>query len=198
MSGPQPSGLVDGPRGTPAPQNARLGACDEEGTTARKGLETLEVQLASIYHVKRTGCWQHLVQDIPVMPFSVGNLNQSGEGATQVQQRRPLHGALGGLKPRPRKHRPAEVNGGRVQSVNGAVESKAPRFVSVHRPRGGDHEVREVGRNAPVDGLLGVGERGTREAPREAPVIELPWPRTQAGFQVTPAFAIGQLCEAET
>src|SRR3954447_2166130 len=127
-----------------------------------KGVETLEVQIASIYDVKRTGFWQDLVQDIHVRPFSVGNLNKSGDGATQVPQRMHLHRTLGGLKPRPRKHGQAEVNGGRVQSVNGAVEIKAQRFVSVHWPCGGDHDWREVGINAPIDGLIGVGERGTR------------------------------------
>ncbi len=137
--GPQAGGLVDGPRVAPSQQDAGFGACDKEGAVTMQGVETLKVQIAPIHHVERaSGFRQDPVKDIHVMQFSIGNLNESGDGATQVQQRMHLHRSLGGLKPSPRKDRQAQVNGRRVERIDGAIEIETERLRRVHRPGGCD------------------------------------------------------------
>src|SRR5271169_6886762 len=84
MIGPQACGLADGPRVASSQQDAGFGACDKERTATMQDVETLEVQIAPIHHVEGASFRQNLVQEIHVMPFSVGNLNKSGNRATQV------------------------------------------------------------------------------------------------------------------
>src|ERR1700687_4449146 len=163
-----------------------------------EGVETREVHIAPIHHVERTGFRQDFVKKTDVRPFSIGNLNESGNGAAQIQQRMHLHRGLGELESGPRKQGQAQINGGRVESIDSAVEIKSQRLIGVHRPCGCDQNLGEVSIDAPVDGLVGVRERRARDATAEAHVIELRMDRTQAGFDVAQAFAIGQLREAQT
>jgi len=136
--GSQSSGLVDSPRITPSQQNTSFGAGYKERTATMEAVEALEVQIAPIHHVERAGFRQQFVQNIHVMQFSVGNLNESRNGATQVQQRMHFHRAFCGLEPSPRKQGQAQVNGGRVESIDGAVEIESKRLLGIHRPCGCD------------------------------------------------------------
>src|SRR5664279_5172648 len=82
--GAQPSALVNGPRLTPS-QDAGLGAGYEECAATMEGMETPEVQVAAVHHVERTGFRKHPIENIHVMKFSIGSLNESWDRATQVQ-----------------------------------------------------------------------------------------------------------------
>ena len=95
-----------------------------------------------------------------------------------------LDGSLVGPKASPREHRQAEVDGSGVQGIHGVVEVQAERLVGVDRPRDVDEYLREVGEDAPVVCLVGVGQRGARDLAAKAQVIELAWNRTQTGFDV--------------
>src|ERR1022692_525048 len=70
-----------------------------------------------------------------VVQFSVGNANKGGDIAVQVQQGVHLHGGLVLPEFRPRKKCQAQVDGGRVQSIQALVEVHAERLVGVERPR---------------------------------------------------------------
>ena len=52
---------------------------------------------------------------------------------------------------------------------------------------------REIGVDAPVVTLVGIGKRGARHLPAKAPVIEFAAHRSEARFDVTKAFAIREL-----
>ncbi len=86
-----------------------------------QGVETLKVQIAPIHHVERAGFRQDPVKDIHVMQFSIGNLNESGDGATQVQQRMHLQPLLWWTETRAHgktdKHRSMVVAVERLESV---------------------------------------------------------------------------------
>ena len=73
---------------------------------------------------------------------------------------------------RPRKQRQAEIDGGRVQSVQTLVQIHADRIVGVERPRYPDENLREVRIDAPVAPLVGVGQRRARHFAAEPHVVE--------------------------
>ena len=69
-------------------------ADDEERRAHGESVQPLEIEVATIYHVERTGLDRDIVEDIHVVQFSVGNANKSGDIAVQIQQRVHLHGGL--------------------------------------------------------------------------------------------------------
>ena len=107
------------------------------------------------------------------MQSSFGNFNKSGDRATQIEQGVHLDGSLLGSEPGPREHRQAEVDGGGVQGIHGVVEIETERLVGVHGARDVNENLSEVGEDAPVVRLVGVGQRGARDHAAEAHVIKL-------------------------
>jgi len=88
-----------------------LGANDEEGPGRMYGVEPLEIYIAPIHDVKSAGLGQQDVQDVDVVQFAVGNVNEGGDAAAQVQQRVKLDRRLGSAEVRPGKDREAQVDG---------------------------------------------------------------------------------------
>lgn len=61
----------------------------------------------------------------------------------------------------------------------------------VQLPGGSDEQVGEIGEDAPVAMLVGMGEVVARDAAAKPHVIELGLLRPQAGFDVAQAFTVG-------
>jgi len=59
--------------------------------------------------------------------------------------------------------------------------------------RGADEHLRKVSKDAPIAVLVGVGQCGTRHSGANAHVIQLGANRSQTGFNIAQALAIGQL-----
>ena len=113
----------------------------------------------------------------------------------QVQQRVQLDGGFGGAEQRPRKHRQAQVDGGRVQRVDRVVELQPQGLVGIQRAGDANHGLCELGVDAPVAALIGVGERVARHPAADAHVIELVLMGAQTRFDIAQALAEGELRE---
>jgi hypothetical protein len=99
------------------------------------------------------------------------------------------------LERRPWKQRQAEIDGGGIKRVDGVCEIDAEAVVRVQAPGGGDQGLGEVGVDAPVASLVGVGQCVARHLAADAHVIELGLLGAQADFDVAQTFTIGELCE---
>src|ERR1022692_3683190 len=130
-----------------------------------------------------------------VVQFSVGNANKGGDIAVQVQQGVHLHGGLVLPEFRPRKKCQAQVDGGRVQSIQALVEVHAERLVGVERPRDFNQDMGKLGEDAPVACFVGVGQSAARHRAAKPQVIEFPGHGSEAGFDVPQALAVSQLRE---
>src|SRR5215470_19447583 len=106
-----------------------------------------------------------------------------------------LHGALVLAKLRPRKQGEAEIDSGRVQRIQAMVEIHAKWVLGVKWPGDADQMQREIGEDAPVVSLVGVGQRRARNPTAESHVVEFAAHRSQAGLDVAEAFAVSELSE---
>ena len=111
----------------------RLGACDEEGVCLMQHGQPSEVQIVSIHDVDRPGLQQQDVEHIDVAQLAVGEVDEAGNFAAQVQQRMHLHCGLGGAKQRPRKERQTQVDGGRIQCLRRVLQRKANAVARIER-----------------------------------------------------------------
>ena len=94
------------------------------------------------------------------MHFSIGNADKGGDVAVQVQQRVHLDGTFVLAELRPGEKGQAQVDGGRVQRVQTLIQIHADRIGGIQRSRDADQHLRELGVNAPVMRVIGVGQRG--------------------------------------
>jgi hypothetical protein len=59
--------------------NTGLGARHKESAAAMKCVQPFEVKIGTVHHIEGAGLRDDLVQQVYVMSFSIGNLNESGD-----------------------------------------------------------------------------------------------------------------------
>jgi hypothetical protein len=141
-------------------QDVGFRAYDEEGRAERETVEALEIEVSAIHDAESPRLRQELVEDVDVVHFAVGDADKRGDVAVQIQQRVHLDGGLVLAEPGPRKQRQAEIDGGRIQRVEALRQIDTDWIAGVERSRDADQELREVGIDAPVAGVVGVSQRG--------------------------------------
>jgi len=102
-----------------------FGADDEETPRHVQGEEPLEVHVATVHDVESSRLGRQNIEDVDIVQLAVGDMDEGGNVASQIQQGMELDGRLGGAKVRPRKDRQAQVDGGGVESVDRIVEIKS-------------------------------------------------------------------------
>jgi len=188
-------GLIYRMRVAALQQHVRLGTNNEERRTEREDVQTLEIHVAAVHDVERPGLRQNLVEDIDVMHLAVGDADKCGDVAVQVQQRVHLDGGFVLAESRPGEQRKAEVDGSRVQSVQTLIEIYADRVGGMQWTRNANQHLGEVGVNAPVMRVVGVGQGGPRHATAEAHMVQLAAHRPQARLDIAKTLAVSQLSE---
>ena len=98
-----------------------------------------------------------------------GDVEEGEDVAAQIEQRVEFDRRFGALERRPAEQGEAEIDGGGVERVDGLVEIGAEIVIDVEAPGGADQTFGEVGVNAPVAFLVGIGQGGARDASRGYP-----------------------------
>ena len=187
------TGHVDGVRVESAKVHALLGPDDEERPGALQAMESLEIEIAAIHDIERARLEEQLVEPVDFVPFSLGDRDEAGNGTTQIQQGVELDGGLGAAEARPRKQTQTQVDGAGVQRVGGGVEFHRETVLGIELARPSNQHGGEVGVDAPVAPLVGLGQGAATHSPANAHVIELLGTRTQTNLQVTQTLAKSQL-----
>ena len=190
-------GLLDGSAIRTGDSEIRFGSRDEERVRDLKSVESFEIEVAAVHHVKGSSLQRKMIEGIHIVYISLGNVDKTGDAPTKVDERVKFDGSLSSTKLGPRKKREAEVDGGGVEGVDGVLERDAERFVGVKRACLIDEDVGEVAIDSPVVNAVGIGERTARDVASEARVISFSTQCVQTGFDVAEAFAEGELGEGE-
>ena len=91
--------------------------------------------------------------------------------AVQIQQGVHFDGTLVLAEFGPRKQGQAQIDGGRIQSVQALVEFDADWILGVEWPRDADQDLCEVCEDPPISILVGVGQSGAGHLTAEAHVV---------------------------
>ena len=111
--------------------HVRLGPCHEESAGQVQNMKPLEIDVATIHDVDRAGLWHQQIEGMDVMQLAVGNVDEAGNVAAQVEQRMHLHRRLGRSEVRPREDRQAQVYGRGVQRINGVRQFQPQVLVGI-------------------------------------------------------------------
>jgi len=88
-----------------------------------------------------------------------------------------------------------EIDGGRIQGIDGLVQFNPQRVLRVESARARNEALREVRIDPPIAGPVGVGQRAMSDHRPKPHMIELVRARTKADFQVGQTLSIGNLSE---
>src|SRR5271165_643857 len=107
------------------------------------------------------------------MHTPMGNVDEGGNTAAQIQQGMHLNGAARLLVWGPWTQRQTDIDSGRVQRVDGIAKFDAKRFIGIKGTRDADQNLRPIGVYPPITALVGVCQSRTRNLAANAKVIEL-------------------------
>src|SRR5713226_6742456 len=173
----------------------RLATGHEEAASLVEAIEALEVDEATIHDVESAGLGQQLVEDVDLVHLAITDVDESWNVAAQIQQRVQLDGRLGRTERRPRKYRQTEIDGRRVERIDGLLQFDTEGFLHVQTPGDTDQTLGEIGVDAPVAHGVGMGQRIASHRRTNSEVIELGTLCAQAYLDVPKALPIRQLRE---
>lgn len=113
----KPSGLVDRSGEAASRREIALGAHHEECAALSDRIQASEVEVAAIHDVEGPWLREQQVEDGDIVRGAVGQVNERGNVATQVEQRMEFHGRLALAEARRGKQRQAQVDHGRVEDI---------------------------------------------------------------------------------
>ena len=188
-----PAGTIGWRRGQASGVHGGLSSCDKERAGLMQGLKALEIQVAAIHHVEGSSLEAKQVQHLDIVQLAIADVDEGGDRAPQIQQCVQLDGGFGGAEVRPVEQAQAEVDGARVQRVDGVVQVDFERFSCVELACAADQQRRHIRPDAPVARLVGIGKGGTLDRCSKAHPIEFGRVGREADGDVAQAFAPGEL-----
>ena len=170
-----------------------LGACDEKGGAQVQPVKPGEVQIAAIHDIERTRIPDHLIKNIYIMNIARGDNDDGGKVPLEREQGVQFDGGLAASECGPGKQGKAQLNGGRIQRVGGALEIAHKGITRVELRCLPDEDLGEVSEDAPVTVFVGVGQGAAGGGLADAGMIELWAEGNEAGFDVPQTLTPGQL-----
>jgi len=173
--------------------HVRFGTGDEEGAGQMQPMEPDEIDIAAIHHVDGARFREQQIERVDIVQLAVRDMDEARDVAAQIQQGVHLHRRLGRAEVRPGENRQTQIDGRRVERVDGVGQVQTQAFAGVQLPGLGDQTFGEFGMNTPIAHLVGIGQRRAPHRFAETQVIEFRRLDRQAGFDIAQALPIGQL-----
>ena len=186
-------GLVDRTGVEAAGPQVAFGPDDEERLRLMQVMQALEVQVSPVHDVEGSWLGDQEIADLHIVDFSVGNLDKSGNRASQIEEGVQLDGPLLFAESSPGKKGQAQIDRGGIERINGLIQLESKILAPVECARSVDENLSEVGVDAPIADFVGVSQRIARDRASDAHVIEFVLHRAQAGLDVAEALAIRHL-----
>jgi hypothetical protein len=191
----QPSAFVDGMRSHAAKTKVLSRANDEKRQTLCQRVEPREIQVSAIEKVEGAGFRQQLIEDPDFVDFGWFYVDPHRNAAPQIEQHVHLDGGVQPPIARPRKQRKTQIDGRAVQRIGGFFQLHTQRIARVQRTRCHNQHASEIGEDAPVARLVGIGQRAARDVAANAQVIQLPTEGPQTRLDVAQTLAVSELCK---
>lgn len=189
--------FVDSPACDPSALKVLLGTRNEEGSVLLKYIQTSEIDVSSIHNIERAGFEQQEVERVDIVHFPAGNVDKTGNVAAQIDQGVKLDGRLAFAKAGPGEELQTEIDRCRIEGVNCLVEIDGQGFARIEFAGVGNEDGSEIGIDAPVSGLVGLGQSIAGNRSADAHVIQFGLDGIEAGFDIAQAGPEGQLCKSQ-
>ena len=181
-------------RVTPLELGVALGASHKEGLRLVDHEQACKVQVAPVHQIERSRFEHQIVHHVDLVRLAVGDVNETWDIASQIQQCVQLDGGLGRSKRSPGKHRQTQVDGAGVEGVDRRVEFQTERLLGVQGSRQANQMLGEVGIDLPRASGVRVGQRVARNRLAAKPHVVQPTRLSaKIDFDVAQGLAVGQL-----
>src|SRR5438477_4223575 len=99
-----------------------FGPDNEEAQQLMEMVKALKIHITTIHDDVGTGLRNDLVQHVNVTDFAVGDIDKHWNRTLQIHHGVKFDGALGAAELGPREQRQTQIDGRRIERINGRVE----------------------------------------------------------------------------
>src|SRR5215510_12401204 len=194
----QSRAAIDGPRVDTLEFEVGSGTGNEEALALMEPVEPLEVEISAIHDIEGTRLGDEHIEDVDVVQFAIGNMDETGNRSAQVEQRMEFERRFGSTKLGPRKQRETQVDGGGIQGIDRFGKIHRKGILSIQTTCRADKTLSELRIDTPVPPLVGVCQHTSTHRAPKTHVIELAGLCTKTRLDVAQALAVGQLREGHS
>jgi len=155
----------------------------------------MEVQISTIHHVEAARFGHQQVQGVHIVHLPIADVDEAGNGTTQVHQGVHLHGRLCGAEQGPREGGQTQIDRGGIQGIDRLLHIQHTGFQCVQLARLSDQNLGELRVHPPIAQFVGIGQGGAPHCGPEAHAVELCGLCGHARLDVPQALPIGELGE---
>ena len=196
LVGSQAGGLVHCAGIADVVAHVGLGPGDKEGPGRMDGGQTKEIFVSTIQYVEGSGLENDPIQGVDVVDLSLGDRDEHGDGAAQVDHRVELYRGLSPAKASPWKEIHAQVYRGGVDGVDDLVHIQYVSICSIQIAGLSDENLGELEVDPPASMFVGVGEVRARHRPADPHSVKQAGLGSKAGLDVAKALPEGKLGES--
>ena len=173
-----------------------FGAGHKEGAGLMHLKQPSKVDVAAIHHIERARLQDQDIEHIDLVHLAIADVDEGGNRAPEVEQGVQLDGSLGFAKRGPFEQAQAQVDGGGVQGVDRVLEIEPQVLVQIKLASTSDQNRSQVGPDAPVARLVGIGQGGAVNAVAKSHGVQLARVGSKSHFDVSQALSPRQLCKS--
>jgi len=183
-----------------------FGAGHKEGSCGMQLMQSGKVDIRLVHHVIGANLDVALlyedVEDFDIVHLAVADVNKTWDRSTQIHQGVKFDGGFCRAKRRPRKQTQTQIDGGRIQCVNGGAHQRfelgARCIVGVKWASHADQMMCQIGKDFPWPNAVRVGQGVARDRlAAKTQVIEMLALHTQIDLDIAQRFAGGQLSKRQ-
>ena len=166
---------------------------DEEGRALVEHMKARKIEIAPVHDVDGARFGDEMVEYVDVVKLALGDLDESGDVAAQIQQRVELDGCFSAAEVGPRKQGKTQIDGSGIQRVDGLVQFDGKIVAGIQSPSFVDQDLSKISIDSPVSRFVGVSQAAASDSTSKAHVVEFVVDRTQSHFDISQALPIGHL-----
>jgi len=166
---------------------------DKERSRFVDSVKTGEIEISPVHDIEGTGFYADLVEDVHIVNFSVSDDDYGRNAPPEIEKRVELDRPFVFSEFRPGKESQTEVDGGRIQRIDGVSQVYSEGVVDIELPSSCDEDLREIFVHMPIPDLIGVGQRIPGHLPTYPHVVKLRFGRPKTGLDIPEAFSVRQL-----
>jgi len=172
-----------------------FGPCHKKRHVLCEPIEASKIDVSTVHNVESGWFEDQLIQKGDIVNFPMSDADHARNRASQIHLGMEFDGAFVLPKRGPRKKGETQIDCRGIQGISSLVELQSEILVRIQLSGDSDQHLSEVGVDAPIPFLVGIGQRASRNSAPYPRVIKLGLHGSQACFDIAKTLPISQLGE---
>ena len=138
-----------------------------------EGIQPRKVDVTAVHDIEGTRFQNQFVEHVHIVCLALCNADKTGDVAAQIHQRVELDGGFAPTESGPREKGKTQIDGAGIEDIRGLFELYSEVVLGVQLSCLANEHLSELGIDAPVAVLVGLGQCRPRNVAANTDMVEL-------------------------